>query len=136
MKPFGFTPRQEEEGFAGSGPISGFRFSKSKTGLVSTTRPSTMLGQLEEDRRLPRVGRPLAATRGRRHESGQDAFDAQIDHLGRYAGSQFHLIANWEACSTGSAGTCTPRERPGGSRKSPRRRRIDRLRKRRMGFIR
>src|SRR5271157_5676446 len=46
------------------------------------------------------------------------------------------LSANWEACSTGSAGTCTPRERPGGSLKSPRRRRIDCLRKRRRGFIR
>ena len=28
MKPFGFTPRQEEEGFAGSGPASGFRSRK------------------------------------------------------------------------------------------------------------
>jgi len=50
-----------------------------------------MLGQFEEDRRLPRVGRPLGATRGRRHERGQDAVDAQIDHLGRSAGSQLRL---------------------------------------------
>jgi len=42
------------------GVRSGFRFSKSKTGLASTTRPSTMLGQLEEDRRLPRVGGVIA----------------------------------------------------------------------------
>ena len=50
-----------------------------------------LVGQLEEDRRLPRVGRPLGATGYRGHERHRDAVDAQVDHLGRSALSQLRL---------------------------------------------
>jgi hypothetical protein len=50
-----------------------------------------LVGQLEEDRRLPRVGRPLGATGYRGHERHRDAVDAQVDHLGRSARSQLRL---------------------------------------------
>jgi len=50
-----------------------------------------LLGQLEEDRRLVRVGRPLGATGDRGHERDPDPVDAQVDHLGRSARSQLRL---------------------------------------------
>jgi len=50
-----------------------------------------LVGQLEEDRRLPRVGRPLGATGYRGHGRHPDAVDAQVDHLGRSARSQLRL---------------------------------------------
>ncbi len=50
-----------------------------------------LLGQFEEDRRLPRVRRPLGATRDRGHERHPDAVDAQVDYLGRSARSQLRL---------------------------------------------
>jgi len=50
-----------------------------------------MLGQLEEDRRLSRVGRPLGATGRRRHDRHPNAVHGQVDHLGRSARSQLRL---------------------------------------------
>ena len=50
-----------------------------------------LLGQLEENRRLARVGRPLGATGDRGHERDPDPVDAQVDHLGRSARSRLRL---------------------------------------------
>jgi len=50
-----------------------------------------LLGQLEENRRLARAGRPLGATGDRGHERAPDPVDAQVDHLGRSARSQLRL---------------------------------------------
>ena len=48
-----------------------------------------LLGQLEKDHRLARVGRPLGATGRRRHDRHPHAVDPQVDHLGRFARFQF-----------------------------------------------
>ena len=50
-----------------------------------------LLGQLKEDRRLARVGRPLGTTGHRGHERHPNAVDAEVDHLGRSARSQLRL---------------------------------------------
>jgi len=50
-----------------------------------------LIGQFEEDRRLPRVWRPFGTTRDRGHERHPDAVDAQVNHLGRSARSQLRL---------------------------------------------
>jgi len=50
-----------------------------------------LLGQLEKDRRLPRVGRPLGATGRRRHDRHPNAVHTQVDHLGHSAPSQLRL---------------------------------------------
>jgi len=52
-----------------------------------------LLSQVEEDRRLAGVGRPLGATRGHGHESDPNAADAEVHHLGRPARSQLRLEA-------------------------------------------
>ena len=50
-----------------------------------------LVDQLEEDRRLARVGRPLGAAGHRGHERHPNAVDAEVDHLGRSAHSQLRL---------------------------------------------
>ena len=50
-----------------------------------------LLGQLEEDRRLVRVGRPLGAAGHRGHERHPDAVDAEVDHIGQSRRSQLRL---------------------------------------------
>ena len=50
-----------------------------------------LLGQLEENRRLARAGRPLGATGDRGHDRDPDPVDAQVDHLGRSARSELRL---------------------------------------------
>jgi len=47
-----------------------------------------LLGQLEEGRRLPPVGRRLGTTEYRGHERHPDAIDTEVDHLGRLAFSE------------------------------------------------
>ena len=50
-----------------------------------------LVGQLEEDRRLSRVGRPLGTTGRRGHERHPAAVDAEVNHLGRPSHSQLRL---------------------------------------------
>ena len=50
-----------------------------------------LLGQLQENRRLARVGRRLGAAGHRGHERHPDAVDAEVDHLGCSARSQLRL---------------------------------------------
>ena len=50
-----------------------------------------LVDQLEEDRRLAQVGRPLSEAGHRGHERHPNAVDAEVDHLGRSAVSQLRL---------------------------------------------
>jgi len=50
-----------------------------------------LFGEVEKDGLLAWVGRALGAAGCRRHERDPNAVDAEVDHLGRSACSQFRL---------------------------------------------